>query len=763
MPIVGNGGASRNTAGAFHALGACSVYAAPIDAIDPIPVAKVPIKRLAAAIRDGCATQRDWREAVRAVREAADKDERTQRKKLLPYATPHGVFSRRGNDHLIEASGAVYIDFDGVGPAADFRNELAKVDGCAYAWRSASGNGVHALFAVRPYHDKESFNAAHSAVLARLDESGFQGFADKGAKGLARAMYLSHDPDLATGNGDPVAWTPPSHPPTSGSPVTGATGQDKRKSGFVRSQLDLIRQAPIGERNTVTAKVAYTLGGVPGADVEEVVRVAREHAPDDADAMERTARRQFAEGAVKPMRPPTHALQSEGADGLAHHKTFADEFARRANGLVRFDFETGRFFWRFHEGLWREERFDIGSTQHTAMRAVFDDVLADAPAKVVSRWQQANHYTGALRTFASAPGVAVHPSKTFDKSEHMIGLPGGAVLDLAARRTRRGEPDDYVSRTIGVAPNPNQEPTAWFKFLDEALALFGEQREGVIAWLRWWLRDALHGRASKQERMLFLQGKAGTGKSTLAGTVAHIFGGYAATLTGERMLEGNQQHRQWLLPLRFARLAVATELSKGTWKAELINALVSGEPIEANPMRGNSVTFTPNTHLLIAGNERPRSANPGFFRRLCLVEMQQSPANKDPDLKARLKHESPGILAWILGADDPEPPRPRKMIMDTDAYRASADVVTMWLDERTEQAQHHTDRVKALYDDYKAWCDNAGERALGTRAFGSKLSELGYPSEHARGGNVRVGVRLKANAENRVAGGGVDGATQPQV
>ena len=372
--------------------------------------------------------------------------------------------------------------------------------------------------------------------------------------------------------------------------------------------------------------------------------------------------------------------------------------------------------------------------------------------KASKDWRRAQHMTGSLRAAQAVDGVAVEASRRFDALEPLVGLPGGGVLDLDAGTTRIAEPTDFVARTLGVAPNVNVKPERWLRFLREAFALFGDETDAAIAWLRWWLKDALRGRACRNERLVFLQGKTRTGKSTLAETVAHVFGEHATTLSGSDLLEGANRHRDWLMPLRFARLAITTELSAGAWKAELLNAIVSGEPVVANHMRQRNVRFTPRAHVLIAGNERPRTANSGFMGRVCLLEMQSRPKRIDPELKLKLKAEAAGVLAWIVGAGDHEPPRPNKMIADTSAYAAAADVLATWLDERCELGATFDVPAKPLYEDYKRWCEGANERALGLRKFGQRLDELGLKVEKRRAANVRVGVRVRADAASANGG-----------
>jgi hypothetical protein len=70
---------------------------------------------------------------------AYDRDKRD-----LEAFTPAGVFSRRGNAHLIESSGLVHFDFDHPADLVDARDRLKADPWVTYAFVSPSGDGLKA-------------------------------------------------------------------------------------------------------------------------------------------------------------------------------------------------------------------------------------------------------------------------------------------------------------------------------------------------------------------------------------------------------------------------------------------------------------------------------------------------------------------------------------------------------------------------------------------------------------------------------------------
>ena len=197
----------------------------------------------------------------------------------------------------------------------------------------------------------------------------------------------------------------------------------------------------------------------------------------------------------------------------------------------------------------------------------------------------------------------------------VLGLPDGRVLDLVSGLTRDADPGERVYQRLAVAPEPG-EPVEWLRVLRETFSDLA-QPEAVIEYVRTWFRYSL-GLSCTDESILFMQGPSGSGKSTICDVWAFLAGDYAATRDGKRLAGNQNQHTQWLAGLFGKRLLRVGELPDGgRWDTGPINALASGEMIEANRMRQDSIEFASVSKLLITSNHKP-SANSqsGLFRRL---------------------------------------------------------------------------------------------------------------------------------------------------
>ena len=125
--------------------------------------------------------------------------------------------------------------------------------------------------------------------------------------------------------------------------------------------------------------------------------------------------------------------------------------------------------------------------------------------------------------------------------------------------------------------------------------------------------------------------------------------GNRAGLLGLADIENN---RFALANLPGKTLAISTE-QPGDYiaSAHILNALISGEPVNIDRKFRDAVQIIPKAKLCWAMNELPRVSDPnsGIFRRVKVVEFPQIPEDKrNPTLKDGIKAEGPGILNWAL-------------------------------------------------------------------------------------------------------------------
>ncbi len=138
-----------------------------------------------------------WQDAVARVRQLpADSPEQKAAKTALPFCTFAGVFSRRANSGLVQHSGQVGIDLDGLGDAGAVAVLQAAVADtfCLAAFRSTRGEGVRLIIRIPPC-SPEHHVTAFEQVAGHVRKT-YGHDADKSGKDVARASFVSFDRGL---------------------------------------------------------------------------------------------------------------------------------------------------------------------------------------------------------------------------------------------------------------------------------------------------------------------------------------------------------------------------------------------------------------------------------------------------------------------------------------------------------------------------------------------------------------------------------------
>ena len=351
--------------------------------------------------------------------------------------------------------------------------------------------------------------------------------------------------------------------------------------------------------------------------------------------------------------PFSLAEEQAASEYNAHTKTLRDSigpisqlslsetFVYQHHGIIAWDRDGGVWrIWRF--GNWREHH-DILRDVAYHVRAMLPPSKPDAH----KAWLN-------TRTFKSAAELAQSGlAGAFDAKPNLVGYAPFRALDTDTGDVIGVDWQHYISTSLpyGVVGDTAQPSDEWCAFVYESLSHYDPRdREAVSDYIQEWCGSALTG-DTRDEAMLFLYGRAGTGKSTFVETIQAAFGEYAASVSGSRIASEASQHLQWKAGLRGKRLLSINEIpDRGRWQSDSLNQLVSGEVIEANRMRADSVNFRSQLHVMATGNHKPRAgAASGIWRRLRIVEFQHKPETPDKGLKDALRGpELPGVFAWLL-------------------------------------------------------------------------------------------------------------------
>lgn len=137
-------------------------------------------------------------ETVAKVRAAKNKDDANEIKKRLPSICFSGIFSKRQSEYLLEHSGLICLDLDGVSSKQliDVKTMICDDPFVFSCFVSPSGNGLKIIVKIHP--DKSEHKGQFLALEHHFNEMliPFGLTLDKSGKDVGRVCYESHDADL---------------------------------------------------------------------------------------------------------------------------------------------------------------------------------------------------------------------------------------------------------------------------------------------------------------------------------------------------------------------------------------------------------------------------------------------------------------------------------------------------------------------------------------------------------------------------------------
>ena len=291
------------------------------------------------------------------------------------------------------------------------------------------------------------------------------------------------------------------------------------------------------------------------------------------------------------------------------------------------------------------------------------------------------------------------------------------------------EPNYYSQFQLNVTYDPKKECPLWEKSLrqwipEREARLFLQEFAGYCL-----IPDTSFHKA------LFLVGNGSNGKSTFLNVLSALF--------GEENLFNIPLHR---LSDRFETANIQDKLvnicpdidptylkKTGTLKTIIAGEALWGEYKYHMPFSFNSVV-----RLIFSTNELPmsRDHSEGWYRRFEIVrfpnEFKKTDFGFDPDLESKLKEEISGIFNWVVEGlrrlkRKGNFTRSNSIIQAKREYEIENDSVASFLDENIEIDEEGYEICSYVYNEYKAYCQEANLSPIGRNRFTTRIKSLGYP------------------------------------
>lgn len=401
---------------------------------------------------------------------------------------------------------------------------------------------------------------------------------------------------------------------------------------------------------------------------------------------------------------------------------------------------------------WKEddERADINAAVETVKAAIRDCVKMapedrDEFLKDIRKSESASGLEGMVK-IASARYPISTPSRLLDANPYAFNTPEGTI-DLEAEVVDDHNREDLITKVAGgsVTGERNEEFDAFLIRIlpDEEVRAFVQRLVGM----------AMLGKV-REHVMPIWTGTGRNGKGTLRDALREAFGDYAYEADPQLLMESkHERHGTFKMQLRGRRIVFCSETEKDRRFAEAtMKRLVGGDPIEANYMHKNPITFDPSHTLIMLTNHLPKVSgdDPAVWARILVIpfDVVIPPEEQDPGLPGRLKAASDAVLSWAYegwqqyqqqGLNPPEAVRAR-----TAEYQSKSDVMARFLDERVIENAHASVKARDLYAAWVSWCHSTGEQAMSEVAFAGAMEARGFGKKRSGAGMQYLGLMLQS-------------------
>ena len=349
----------------------------------------------------------------------------------------------------------------------------------------------------------------------------------------------------------------------------------------------------------------------------------------------------------------------------------------------------------------------------------------------------------------------------WDKKPWSLPVLNG-VIDLRTGNFQDGEPSDYFrafapTRWEGIgAPCPT-----WEAFLQST---FGDDAE-LLSFMGRLFGYSITGKTN-EAILPILWGAGRNGKTVLLQAVADVLGSnFAGPIEAEMILESRFTRQSGgpssdLMHLRSKRLVWLSETNKNrrinSGKVKLFTGadFITGRA----PFGKRQITFRPTHKIFLCTNHRPKADahDKALFWRIALIPFQfvfitrpdPTKINEklaDLNLAEKLRAERSGILAWLvkgcfewqrIGLSPP-----KSVLAATKKYQEAEDTLKTFRSDRCNEGPEFSVRAGALYQAYRQWAEESGERPVNGNKFGEYFKEI-FDSVKDRAGKTYLGIEL---------------------
>ncbi|NKJ45641.1 hypothetical protein CIC12_02540 [Burkholderia sp. SG-MS1] len=359
-----------------------------------------------------------------------------------------------------------------------------------------------------------------------------------------------------------------------------------------------------------------------------------------------------------------------------------------------------------------------------------------------------------LEAAAAEPEMSIANISRMDARPEMLCVENGDV-DLRTSELLAPDPTRLMSRQARASYVLNATCDRWLRFLRD----ISDGDSDVEEFLQRFFGYALTGYVS-EEKMLYVWGPGGNGKSILANVIFGVFGEYAVTVGHELLIkkQNDSEARHLINRLPGARVAFANEVPKGaTFNGQRLKEITSHDPIAAREHHGKYYSFNPTHTMVLRGNYHlaAHDTDDGFWARIILLELKRRfrgvSGVEVKDLhEVILAKERDGVLMWLIeGArkylKDRDLRVPSAMVSAVNQYRSESDVLGLWFEEECEMASGEREEASMAFARYERYMRASNLKPQARPAFTREMKSRGHGIQKSNGRTFLLGFRFRAD------------------
>ena len=320
------------------------------------------------------------------------------------------------------------------------------------------------------------------------------------------------------------------------------------------------------------------------------------------------------------------------------------------------------------------------------------------------------------------------------------------TVDLRTGQLSDHDPKQFITKLVPFEFDPDAKAPQWNQFLEQVLP-----NDDLRAYIQRAVGYSLTGRTDEQV-LFFCLGKGRNGKSIFLEALQEMLADYACNTPTSTFLKTGGGIPNDIARLRGSRFVTLSETGQDQkFDEPKLKDMTGGHTVSGRFLFKEFFDFKMAGKLWLRGNHQPviTGLDDGIWRRFHVVpfDVQISEAEVDKKLPDKLREELPGILTWaVQGAmlwNDDDVKAPEIVTEAVQQYRKDSDVIGRFVEAHCIEGPDYKVGATTLYQSYREFAKQNGERVVSQTEFGRSLSNRGFTKYKSNGKYVYQGLGLK--------------------